>query len=226
MGSYRIALAGHAGYFVFASIDISEIVSAFVGFGFVCIFGWFVWQVLAAGARRKRSGLSPQEFIQSELRVVAEKRHQDVEEWSVPPELSLPTPRLLQTGNVVLAWMPRAWLLFLVIVFAVITWGTKFYPWASVILLAIGCVIRLFRHRREKNLLTYGQPARAVITHSDKRLHHIEYCDAAGNLFKNAIARSGIQKKDAVTVLYDPQRPRQFTSYPVRRYRIAVPGSF
>jgi hypothetical protein len=198
-----------------------------------CRSGGFVFPpgvryVCLAGAdlfKRKRSGLSPQEFVRAGQQASAEQVQQAVEEWSVPPGLDAPTPRPLRTGNLILAWMPAAPLLFIVVVLAVITWNTKLYVWPSVILLAIGCVIRFFRHRNEKKLLVYGEPARALITHSNKSVHHLEYHDAAGALIKGQLARNRVHNKVVLTVLYDLQRPRQFISYPVTRYKIAVPGT-
>lgn len=225
MSPHGAGVVSCAGFF-FAPVNVvGEIVGAVVVLSVLFVFGAFVWQVFSFSAKRKRSGLSPQEFVAAGQQKVAEQIHQAVDEWSLPPELSLPAPRPLRSGNLLLAWMPGASLLILMAILALITWNTKLYVWPSVSLLAIGCVMRFCRHRNERRLLMYGEPARAVITYSDKSLHHLEYHDGAGTLIRGQLARNRVHNKVVVTVLYDPQRPRQFISYPVTRYAIAVPGS-
>ena len=236
MSFHVIGASGHPGSLVLASTFFAstitasanlavKIVAVVVVLSFLLIFGSLVWQVLSFSAKSRRSGLSPQEFVQAGQQLVAEKIHQAVEEWSVPPELSLPKPRPLRTGSLILAWVPAASALFIAAVLALITWNTTLYVWPSVVLLAVGGVVRFFRHRNEKRLLMYGEPARAVITSSDKRGYYLQYHDAAGTLIKGQLARNRVHNKVVLTVLYDPQRPRQFISYPVTRYAIAVPGS-
>ena len=81
------------------------------------------------------------------------------------------------------------------------------------------------KQRKEHRLLEWGKPARAVVTASDLRgltLWTFEYSDDAGNLVRTRERRSGVPKggSEVMTVLYDPNSPHEFISYPGARYEI------
>jgi hypothetical protein len=50
-----------------------------------------------------------------------------------------------------------------------------------------------------------------------------EYHDAAGELIKGTLSKESPPQNPVLTVLYDPDKLRQFISYPVARHAIAIP---
>lgn len=109
--------------------------------------------------------------------------------------------------------------------------------WPSVIFAGIAGLSALpghFKGRKEKKLLRWGKPARAVVTdilHSPGGPHSsgstrskLEYHDDAGNLVKGIVDRK-LSQNQVLTILYDPEKPSRFTTYPVARYVIGEPGS-
>jgi hypothetical protein len=82
------------------------------------------------------------------------------------------------------------------------------------------------RRRKEQRLLKWGTPARAVATAQfwgrGVTFHEFEYLDAAGNLMRGRDQHARMPRggKEVMTVLYDPDRPSEFMSYPGTYYEI------
>jgi len=80
------------------------------------------------------------------------------------------------------------------------------------------------KQRRELKLLQWGTPARAVATLIVSRGQYweFEYADAAGNLVRNRHRPTRVPEgySGVMTVLYNPDRPQEFISYPGVRYEI------
>lgn len=85
------------------------------------------------------------------------------------------------------------------------------------------------RRRKEQRLLKWGTPARAVATVTAWKgmtWWEFEYSDAAGNLVRGRDMHARVPRGGAevMTILYDPDRPREFMSYPGTHYEIGGQG--
>lgn len=238
----------------------------------VSLVGSAIWR---ARAKWKRSGLSIAEFTKAEEQLAAERVRKAAEEWNLPPELNLPTPRPVRSAPLatrLLRSLPR--LLFLMVLaifiytigflythatrgardesvpsflfhvsqqmFSDFSHAPRWQPWMlwpSIIFWGIAGLSALpghFKRQKEKKLLRWGKPARAVVTdilHSPGGPHSsgstrskLEYHDDAGNPVKGIVDRR-LSRNQVLTVLYDPEKPSRFTTYPVARYVIGEPGS-
>jgi hypothetical protein len=237
--------------------------AAFLLLAFLGVAVYFLPQgVLQARRRWLKSGLSILEFTDAEKQLAAEQVRKAAEEWSLPPELNLPTPRSLRSaplGIRLLRSLPR--LLFLMVlaiyIYAIgFRWAhnpgsgnstafafhgfldflqsPQWQPWMlwpSAIfggLAGLSALPGHFKRRKEQKLLRCGQPARAVVTEvvhvegrgAGIRRCHVEYQDAAGNLVKTYVD-GGLPQGQVLTVLYDPDKPSRFTTYPGVAYEIA-----
>ena len=107
--------------------------------------------------------------------------------------------------------------------------------WPSAIfwgIAGLSALPRHFKRRKEKKLLRWGKPARAVVTgvfhhqggpkSSGSTESKLEYQDDAGNLVKGYVNRK-LSQNQVLTVLYDPDKPSRFTTYPVAGYEISIP---
>ena len=90
------------------------------------------------------------------------------------------------------------------------------------------------QRRKEKKLLAWGLPARAVVVScspvagkSGGIWWNLEYSDVAGNRVKSSLKRNSMPQpgQEVLTVLYDPNKPQQCIIYPVARYRVGAPQS-
>jgi hypothetical protein len=108
--------------------------------------------------------------------------------------------------------------------------------WPSMIFLGFTGLSALpghLRRRKQKKLLRRGKPARAVVTavlhrpgspkSSGGTRSKLEYQDDAGNAVTGYVDRKLFQDQ-VLTVLYDPDKPSRFTTYPVAGYEIGIPG--
>jgi len=104
--------------------------------------------------------------------------------------------------------------------------------WPSVVLAAAVVIFALNRWltgRREKRLLEWGIPARAVVvshtmaTKDNPSRWTLEYSDPTGKIIRSQVVRGSApqQGQQVLTVLYDPNLPHRFMIYPSRRYVIA-----
>jgi len=226
----------------------------------ICLLGLPIWK---ARAKWKRSGLSLEQYDKATKQLAAEQLRKAAEEWSLPPELNLPTPRPVRSaplGTRLLRSLPRLPFLTLLATF-IYSLGFLYTPqvtpvardqsvpsyvfhafldflrapqwqrwmlWPSVIFGGLAGLTALpghFDRRKEQRLLKWGKPARAVVTRAISRYSHLEYHDAAGNLVK-ILVRSNILPQpgeQVLTLLYDPDKPDQYITYPVARYKIGVP---
>lgn len=188
------------------------------------LFGCLMWQVWTQGVKNKRSGASPEQFHRSTEKLLDEQLQKSTEEWRVPPELDLPLPRPVRTGPLTPRLLRTLPFVFLLALIALLTWQTKLRFWPTAIFAAVGAVIAFSKGRSEKRLLQWGTPTRAVITHSNQSVLHLEYQDEAGNRVRSAISRGSRSVQNPVlTILYDPQNPRESIAYPAARYEIATP---
>jgi hypothetical protein len=109
--------------------------------------------------------------------------------------------------------------------------------WPSVIFAGLAGLSVLpghFRQQKEKKLLRWGKPARAVVTKiltkyggrnaSGVTQSKLEYHDDAGNNVEVYVARL-LSQDQVLTVLYDPDKPSRFTTYPVGGFVVGKPGS-
>ncbi|MGD0227030.1 MAG: hypothetical protein ABSF71_32285 [Terriglobia bacterium] len=253
---------------VVAIADTSHIITYVVVSVFICFMGLIIWSMVDANLRRIRSGQSSAQLLKA-----AERLRKDVEEWSLPPELNLPTPRQVRSaplGARLLRSLPRIIFLTVLAIFiytvaflythvipaareesvpsflfqAFLTMARDFLQaprwqhwmlWPSVIFGGIAGLSALpghFKRRKGKKLLRWGKPARAVVTgvfhhpggpkSSGSTESKLEYQDDADNLVKGYVDRKLFQGQ-VVTVLYDPDKPSRFTTYPVAGYEIGVP---
>jgi hypothetical protein len=104
--------------------------------------------------------------------------------------------------------------------------------WPSVIFGGLTGLIVLsgyFTRRKQQKLLRWGNPARAVVSSwSTSRGNYtwtLQYHDAAGNTVNTSLdnRRSKPEMGQVLTVLYDPDKPSRFTTYPVAGYEIGMP---
>jgi hypothetical protein len=87
--------------------------------------------------------------------------------------------------------------------------------------------------RKAERLLKWGKPAAALVTHVQWHAvkggarsweSTLEYQDDAGNFLKRRVPVK-LSENQVLTVLYDPERPKKSTVYPVAGYEIGEPGS-
>jgi hypothetical protein len=203
-----------------------NVVAIFVCLVVTYILGSLVWQIWDYGVKRRRSGQSPEEFLQAKERLGAEQVSKAVQEWRLPPELNLPTPRPVRSGHLG-SRLRRSipFILFLLFI-AFLTWRTTWGLWPSAIVGGLLLLIGSFTHQKEQRLLKWGKPARGVVTSvsmggaAGGGSWNLEYHDATGNLIKETVSRGSPPKSPVLTVLYDPDKPHRFTPYPVARYQI------
>jgi len=188
----------------------------------IYVMGSLVWQIRDYGVKRRRSGQSPEQFLHANEQLAAEQVSKAMDEWRPPPELNLPMPRPVRSGHLRTRLLQTIPFILLLMFLAFLTWQTTWRLWPSAIVGGVFVLIGYFIHRKELRLLKWGKPARAVVTSITRGLWNLEYRDAAGNLIKGNLSRGSPPKNPVLTVLYDPDRPRQFIPYPVPRYRIAV----
>ena len=204
---------------------------AFIGVG-----GSLLRQGLQARRRQLKSGLSPLEFYEAEKQLAAEQVRKAAEAWSLPPELNLPTPRPVKSaplGTRLLRSLPRLTSLMVLAIF-IYSYGLyigvtpgRLMLWTSVIygvLAGLSALPGYFQRRKEQKLFRWGKPARAVVTAVARRgksgtISHVEYQDAAGNLVKRHL-NYRLSQGQVLTVLYDPDKPSRFTTYPGVGYEI------
>ena len=222
----------------------------------ICLLGIPIWK---ARAKWKQSGLSIVEFTKAEEQLAAEQGRKAAEEWSLPPELNLPTPRPVRSaplGTRLLRSLPRLTFLTLLAIFIyslgyLYTHGSgpqdlpsfifhgfldflqapqwqRWMLWPSVIfggLAGLTALPGLFDRRKKQRLLKWGKPARAVVTRMTSRLWHLEYHDAAGTLVKRIVGTNILPQpgEQVLTLLYDPDNPDQYMTYPDARYKIGEP---
>lgn len=107
--------------------------------------------------------------------------------------------------------------------------------WPSVIFGGLTGLIVLsgyFTRRKQQKLLRWGNPARAVVSSwSTSRGNYtwtLQYHDAAGNTVNTSLdnRRSKPEMGQVLTVLYDPDKPQRFITYPVARYEIRVAENY
>jgi len=176
--------------------------------------------------------------------------------WSPPQELTLPTPRPVRrvkrgrgarffgygphfvAGPIIFGSIPALF---------VLGWSDEYRStlWTPLDLYALsvagveGMVFLLFwwlyhsTYRKREQLLMWGRPARAVVTHVvfeqgrnyRRWVSTLEYQDDAGKLVKTKLSsRSSVFSTNQVlTVLYDPDKPRRYMIYPVVGFEIAEP---
>ncbi len=241
--------------------------AAFLGAG-----GLALRRLLQARRRWLKSGLPIVEFTKAEEQLAAERVRKAAEEWSLPPELSLPTPRHVRgapLGARLLRSLPR--ILFLIVLasfiytigflsthvtpvardqsvpsyifdafldmlqaFLQVPQWQRWMLWPSVIfwgLTGLSALPGHFRRRKEQKLLRWGKPARAVVTDvlhspggpksSGSTRSKLEYQDDASNLVRGYVDRK-LSQNQVLTVLYDPDKPSRFTTYPVAGYEIGI----
>ncbi|MFZ0957271.1 MAG: hypothetical protein WAN60_13065 [Candidatus Sulfotelmatobacter sp.] len=194
-------------------------------------FGSLLWQIWDFSVKRKRSGQSPEQFLQAKEQLGAEQMSKAVNEWRLPPELNLPAPRPVTSGRLGTRLRRSIPFLLLLMFLGLITWQTTWRLWPSAVLGSLFLLIGYFTHKKEQNLLKWGKPARAVVTSFSMGgaggggAWQLEYHDAAGNLIKGSVSRGSPPKNPVLTVLYDPDKPHRFTPYPVARYQIVAPES-
>jgi hypothetical protein len=96
--------------------------------------------------------------------------------------------------------------------------------WPTALFLGIACFVGLpgpFRRRREKRLLKWGLPARAVMISSQGSIGHYRYEDESGDTITSTANSTRPWKNPLCgTVVYNPENPREFILYPAYRYRI------
>ena len=95
-------------------------------------FGSMIWSGVQAKQRRRKAGQSPEQFLRAAEQSGAEQVGKAEEEWSLPPELKLPTPRLVRSapsGHPPIAELPR--LIFLMAL-AILIYYTGGYLWTHV----------------------------------------------------------------------------------------------
>ena len=95
---------------VVAIADISHIITYVVVSVFICFMGLIIWGMVDANLRRIRAGQSSAQLLKAAEQLAAERLRKDVEEWSLPPELNLPTPRRVRSaplGARLLRSLPR-----------------------------------------------------------------------------------------------------------------------
>jgi len=258
---------------VVAIADTSHIITYVVVSVFICFMGLIIWSMVDANLRRIRAGQSSAQLLKAAEQLAAERLHKAVEEWRLPPELNLPTPRRVRSaplGARLLRSLPRILFLTVLAIF-IYTVGflyTHVVPvareesvpsflfhaflamahdflqapqwqrwmlWPSVIfgsVAGLSALPRHFKRRKEKKLLRWGKPARAVVTDV---VHHpggpkssgsteskLEYQDDGGNLVKGYVDRK-LSQTQVLTILYDPDKPSRFTTYPVAGYEVGIP---
>ena len=104
--------------------------------------------------------------------------------------------------------------------------------WPSIvfgIFLALFAANRWVTGRKEKRLLEWGLPARAVVvshtmsTKNNPSTWTLEYSTPEGKVIRSQVVRGSVpqQGQGVLTVLYDPSLPHRFMIYPSRRYVIA-----
>jgi hypothetical protein len=92
-------------------------------------------------------------------------------------------------------------------------------------------VLGYIKQRKERRLLKWGKPTRAIAAARRYGSHTywtFEYSDAAGSPVSVREVHSGRPKRASgvITVLYDPDRPREFIRYPGVSYEIAGSKEF
>jgi len=109
------------------------------------------------------------------------------------------------------------------------------HPWMVVPVVVYGggtalfLLVRLGKRHKERRLLQWGTPARAKVTATGwggRSYCYFEYRDAAGNSYKMERNRALFPDGGAAiwTILYDPNKPTDFISYPGERYAIVGTG--
>ena len=96
--------------------------------------------------------------------------------------------------------------------------------WPTALFLGIACFVGLpgpIRRRREKRLLKWGLPARAVMITSQGSIGHYRYENELGDSITSTGNSTRPWKNPLCgTVVYNPENPREFILYPTYRYRI------
>jgi hypothetical protein len=249
-----------------AAVAVMPILFVLVVLAFIYILGSIISDGVEAKRRRLKAGQSPEQFLKAAEQLAAEQVRKAEEDWSLPPELNLPTPRPVKSaplGTRLSRSLPRI-LFLLVLAIVVYTFGflythvtharwpqdlpsfifrgfldflhapqwQRWMLWPSIIFAGLAGLSALpgyFKRREEQRLLRWGMPARAVVTSATMGVKqgsrwNFEYHDAAGNLVKSFLIRSSMPQpgQDVLTVLYDPDKPQQFITYPVARYEIGA----
>ncbi len=201
---------------------VAYVLVSFAALFAIYVVGSLVWQIREFGVKRRQSGQSPEQYVRAMEQVGAEQVRKAVEEWTVPSELTLPTPRPVKSGSLGRRLAVSLPFILLLAFLGYITWGTTWRLWPSAVVGAFLLMIGSLTHRKELRLLKWGKPARAVVTSVTNGLWMLEYQDAAGELIKGSLSRGSPPRNPVLTVLYDPDKPRQFIPYPVARYAIAI----
>jgi hypothetical protein len=251
-------LANDPGSLMMFAVAVMPIVFSLVVVFALYAFGSMIWSGMQAKRRRLMSGQSPEQFLQS----ADEQVRKAEEEWSLPPELNVPTPRPVRSrplGIRLLRGLPH--LIFLMALAVLIytggyLWTHVTWPqnlpsfvfhgflgflqapqwqewmlWPSVVFAGLAGLTSLpahFQRRNERRLLKWGVPARAVVTAVSigrrGNWWDCQYSDTAGNVIKTS-SRSSMPRRGqlVLTILYDPDKPHHFITYPVARYLIAGP---
>ncbi len=231
MSFHWSGLANNLGIVIFAVINtIWYILLGLAALFAIFVVGSLAWQIWDFGVRRRRSGQSPKEFLRANEQLAAEQLSKAVEEWRVPPELNLPTPRPIRSGRFGKRLRRSIPFILLLMFLGLITWQTTWRLWPSTVVGGFFLLIAYLTHRKEYRLLKWGSPARAVVTSismggsSGGGSWNLQYQDASGILIKGSVSRGSPPKNPVLTVLYDPAKPTKFISYPVVRYEIAATG--
>jgi len=210
-------------------ITVWHILAFLAGLLAICVFGSLLWQIWDYGVRQRRPGQSPEQFLQANEQLGAEQLRKAAEEWRLPPELSLPTPRPVKSGRPGTRLLQSVPFLLLLMFLGLITWHTTWRLWPSRSAWAPLALDWILHASEGTEVAQVGKPARAVVTSvsmgGGAGAWNLEYHDSAGNLIKGSLSRGSPPKTPVLTVLYDPDMPHRFTPYPVVRYQIVAPES-
>jgi hypothetical protein len=200
--------------------------------GWAVVLGAFIWNGVRLKQRRKGASLEQLLAAQSD------QLGKSYREWRLPSELNIPTPRSIKNSPLGprLSRNLRKIVSFLVIAIGIYgflflllhgEWrGWTILPSAICGGIALWFVVSEYTQRRkEQRLLKWGTPARAVATATawnGMLWWEFEYSDAAGKLVRARDMHARVPRGGAevMTILHDPDRPREFMSYPGMHYEI------